>query len=360
MKEVSKKNFECDGIIFEVYSPIESQFEIINEYFDYLRSEYGRNNTSKKIEIHCSFSRELYFEILEKYERRNNLKIVPFHPDTDYVLFYKDEFESVYMSVGGINHLVVKNSTESRIEIVIPYQNRESLEHLKPSLRIMREIFFRYNEESGAFMLHSSACQYKNKGVVFCGENGAGKTTLAANLGKEIDGYFISSDRLLINRNNEICGWPGGISVTDRTLQNLFNDRVGKFSKIHSDNFLDNGKKLFTPKEFSSIFNLDFVAKCKLNMFIFPQFKINKTEEMNSIRKLSSSEVLIKLTDQLCTPDCNLYRYGLIEIRTQQSFEIRKSMIERLAFLSREIPAYELNGHPDYIFENLKMILERS
>lgn len=65
--------------------------------------------------------------------------------------------------------------------------------------------------------------------------------------------------------------------------------------------------------------------------------KFNNTEEMNSIKKLSSPEVLNRLTDQLCTPDCSLYRYGIIGGRIQQSFEIHKSMIERLAFCLEKI-----------------------
>ncbi|MBP7653546.1 hypothetical protein KA977_08990 [Candidatus Dependentiae bacterium] len=113
--------------------------------------------------------------------------------------------------------------------------------YVKPALRFLLQLYL--EKKLNGISLHSSAIEYKNKIILFCGKNNAGKTTISSKLADSDSNInLLSNDTILLKTSGtktEICSHP-------------FFEKFFLFNKIDCIIFL-NPVKLYSIKQKNSI-----------------------------------------------------------------------------------------------------------
>lgn len=158
-------------------------------------------------------------------------------------------------------------------------------------LRILREIYFRNNENLGDVVYHGGGFEVNKNGVMVCGDKAKGKTTVILEEIKK--GYnYLANDRVVISQNDKKeyfikylpLSMRIGIGTISRTpdLVKLINSypwsrhqsaKVLNYSytQEHCTDELGSAEKLeMTSKEIHNIFKVDLIESSPLSAIVFP------------------------------------------------------------------------------------------
>lgn len=110
---------------------------------------------------------------------------------------------------------------------------------------LMLCVFASKLQNKGYYLIHSSAMNINNKGVLFVGPSGSGKTNISLILAKNEHGKYISGDMTLVrvdtNQNKVyLVGGTTELTAFDTILNKLFNEnKVKNLQNINSKKLLD-------------------------------------------------------------------------------------------------------------------------
>jgi hypothetical protein len=163
-------------------------------------------------------------------------------------------------------------------------------------LRILREIYFRNNENLGDVVYHGGGFVTNKNGVMVCGDKAKGKTTVILEQLKKGSKY-LANDRVIISHNDEkqyfIKYVPLSMRVGIGTIRRLpdLSKIVNSYpwsrhqsSKVLNyfynqdqctDEFGSAEKLEITSKEIHDVFKIDLVECSPLNSIVFPEIDLD-------------------------------------------------------------------------------------
>lgn len=296
----------------------------LNCYFDNLNTllnieQYinvnNKKSALKKIDLICIEDDQLFYSNLNDFIKTD--KIATFK-NSKFIEYHYENIQSVYekqyifRAKETVNDYILIR--EKNTLLLIFKKNNQNI--LIP-LRIIREILLRSLENNMEIFFHASAIEYKGSGIIITGDSGAGKTSLMTHFVANSDAAFLANDRVIITKSNELIikQFPLPIRLGMGTAkqynellkaakfqrkQSRYVEKALKDFPIKEHHYENVGKLELTPKEFSDLFNSNFIDTAKLKLIIIPSIQFNSDEI--KIFELTEDEKKEYLNDGCFTP----------------------------------------------------------
>lgn len=229
-------------------------------------------------------------------------------------------------------------------------------------LRILREIYFRNNENLGNVVYHGGGFEINKKGVMVCGDKAKGKTTVILEEIKKGSNY-LANDRVVVsqNKNKEylIKYLPLSIRIGIGTITHTPDlvKIIGSYpwsrqqsAKVLNYSYtqeyctdeLGSAEKLeMTSKEIHDIFKIDLIESAPLSAIVFPDIDPTfKGMETLPCEPSQAAELILK---QCMTPvDENWITPWLFQ-RNKDNHELERYAKEFTENLVQNVKAYTIH-----------------
>lgn len=318
------------------------------------------NSVAHTDEFHFFIKNIENASLVEKfYEIKNSLgagkKIQTFKDDTYH--------EAYFLFDASIN---IFYPGESNDYFILAYQNDYYFVCKKNMntylLRILREIYFRNNENLGDVVYHGGGFEVKKNGVMVCGDKAKGKTTVILEQIKKGSNY-LANDRVVISQNDKKeyfikylpLSMRVGIGTISRTpdLVNVIGSypwsryqsaKVLNYSytQDHCTDELGSAEKLeMTSKEIHDVFKIDLIESSPLSAIVFPDIDPAFKGMETMLCEPSQAEKLI--LEQCMTPvDENWITPWLFQ-RNKNNNELKRYAEEFSHNLVQNVKAYTIH-----------------
>lgn len=131
---------------------------------------------------------------------------------------------------------------------------------------VLSPLIYQELDRKGGIMLHASAVELNDRGIVFCGPKGAGKTTCALNLSMISGCRFNSNDYIGLlsdDKGTLVLGAPEPIRIADGTFKAL-----GNWLDSYRSAPVTWGKKQIFPREINQLMQVAPVIPLTMVCFI--------------------------------------------------------------------------------------------
>lgn len=271
--------------------------------------------------------------------------------------------EAYYLFEASVN---IFYPTESNDYFILNHQNDYYFVCKKNMntylLRILREIYFRNNENFGSVVYHAGGFEVNKKGVMVCGDKAKGKTTVILEEIKKGSNY-LANDRVILSQNDKneffinylplsmrigigtISSTPDLIKIIDSYSWSRHQSaKVLNYSYTQEQcvDELGSAEKLeMTPKEIHDIFKIDLIESSQLSAIVFPNIDPTfKGMEILPCEPSQAAEIVLK---QCMTPiDENWITPWLFQ-RNKNNDELKKYVYEFTHNLVQNVKAYTIH-----------------
>jgi hypothetical protein len=176
-------------------------------------------------------------------------------------------------------------------------------------MRVVRELAMNHSLRGGGMFLHAAAMALGGRGLLIAGEKGAGKTTLLLHLLRQIDGDYVSNDRVLLAVPDSpiVRGMPTIVTLRPNTLAS-FPDLASavRARSYHYRRTLaeaaehqkparswTDGSIGLSPLQLCTILGVALAPECELKAILFPS--ITPAADTFHLRELAPAEAAARL-----------------------------------------------------------------
>ena len=207
--------------------------------------------------------------------------------------------------------------------------------------KIIREITKHELKRLGTIAIHSSAIEYNNNAIIFCGDKGDGKTTTLLNLLNTKRFKFISNDLSVLTTDNIILPVASGVNVGLGTLYGIENYHKlipNKYQKLLVDEKYREENKFnkfyFDLEDFVDLFDVEVSKGAPLKSIIFVKFNLNNSGW--SIKRMSNCESEYNLRRNMILEDED--HHDWLKLSTDNNLELDI----RVNDILKKVKCYEL------------------
>ncbi|WP_327027928.1 hypothetical protein OG989_19445 [Micromonospora sp. NBC_01740] len=198
--------------------------------------------------------------------------------------------------------------------------------------RHLREFGYRRGESDGWAGLHASCAATPEGNVVVIGRSGAGKSTTALALAAASGCAFVANDRVMVRADGEqvtACGMPVPIRINGGTMHALglkdatswqLARRQPDFVTSDWQSFCGDSKLNLLPVEWRARTGTPLVPSVRLTAIVLP--RVTKDSAVLSVRRVDPDQAREVLTEQLMTPDDDVFVEDWLHARTRDRDEI--------------------------------------
>ena len=286
MKELNKKEFNINGVLFQIYT---DNVEEVEKYFRQFVVP-SHEEVISTYHIYFDDDPDILSALISTFDKSTS-KMIP-------------TFKNQFHFQNGNQYLI---DTEEYLCIKSNDHNYKLFGTIKGLSWIIRELLIREMEDNHYFYMHGTGIQIDDKGILLLGNSGSGKTTFMTKLNElDIPEALVSNDRVFV-KNRMMHYFPIPVIYAMGTARS--NNRLDDYFKRTNALTIRRGKNYATCldqqkcdvplTDISLIFpHIKNIDKSSIDLIIFP--RIAETEQCSY---LSKEEAKRRLEETNFTPD---------------------------------------------------------
>lgn len=327
MRELSKKEYNINGVLFQIYT---EDVEAVEKYFHRFIVP-SHEEVFATYHIYFDNDKDILSALISTFDRSGAKTLSTFKNQSHFQ--------------NGNRFLI---DTEEYMCIKSNDYNYKLFGSVRGLSWVVRELLIRELEDREYFFMHGSGLQIDNKGILLLGNSGSGKTTFMTKLNDlTTPEALVSNDRVFVKEQNMFyyplsVVYAMGTARSNASLDSYFKETHALEKRRGKDYFtcLNNEKCDVPLTDIPVIFpNVKNIDQCGIDLIIFP-----KIAEEEHCDYLSYAEAEKRLNEVNFTPDdLECERKEWLRTRNISLTDIVRAKQRLHASLIENIPIVEVN-----------------